>query len=665
MILFVLILPMLYLVNFLYIQYNIMEKIFIAIILNILLMLILLYSLSGLGIFKQKWFLVSYFFIVFCLNGSVFIKYRKKSKKMNIIELYKVNSNKTSLLLLIIISFGFFLRIYDSITRKDFSNGDVYTHYKMTVEALKGNTYTVFGSYNRGFHLIVIAIHWITGGSIYEIIRYIGPVLSSLSILAVYLLIKKILGKAPALYATLFYGCATFGNTLLRRQTISLSEAPVFFLIPISLLFLFYLKSNIEKRKMEFKNILGFSIPTFLIALIHPISAMYFQYILMIFLLLIILKYALNKISIKSSLNFKFSKKSILTTLILIIFVMPVTVYSYADMSKKMTDTSYKFEIETKDSSNKISTTNSDILGESSSSVNLFNDIFSFNEQHDLKSDVSSFQYITFIFILIIAIFTFFYFFKSDFFIVFFALSTLFLGFILLTGFGEPSMYSLRSSVYFIFLGLIFGGILLEKVLWKLFNFSKKLKVFNNLDNLTYKKWSHFFLIFILIFFMITIPFFKIGYSHTGYEDNIDATLKINNEYSMNDVILYSGKFGGGREGNIIIGNSGIYSDLRELVHYSPRNLTHNSINNKTIFIEKNYAFIFLEKKPYPLRTSDFEEVAYNDQNNNLVKVINNRENITKEVEIWVDEYIRYHEHIDIYYESDKIIVYLIEKNLR
>lgn len=642
-------------------KYDLIIKFLLSFTISIFFIILIMYILSLTNSFNRFNFIVFFFGVVIFSNLIVYFIYKKIGFKF-----LKFSGNdfkyKTIYFFLILI-FSFFLRIYDSYVRKDYSNVDVYNHYNMTLATLNGNPHAVFGSYNRGFHLIAIAIHWLTSASIYDCIRFLGPILCSISVIAVYIFIKNIKGKNPALLSALFYGCLTFDSPLLRRQTISLSETPIFFLMPLALMFLFYIFDDLKNSKIRYENILGFLLFTFLIAIIHPISAMYFQYILIMFLVMVLIKYFLKKFSKLHNSKITITKINVIAIFILILMVMPFTVYGYAKLSKEKSGSTYTFVVEAKNDNknNDFLNLNSDLLGDSSTFKNLLKDIFSSNEEK-LKNDVSLFLYYAIIFTIIILFLSIFYFFKKDFFTSFLASSIFFLGIILLTGFGEPSMYRLRSSVYFIFFALIFFGISVEKIIWKISQISKNIPNLKNYFTADFKKIFAFSFVFFFAVLAVSATFFNWGYTHLGYEDNVVVVLKIKNEYSMENVAVYSGDFGGSREGKIVTANCGIYYNLEELLYYSPMNLSRINNESQNIFDGRKQIFIFIEKKLYPLTIENFKEVAYADQLDDIKEDINNRESIIKKAEIWIEEYKRYHD-IEIYYETSNIVVYLIEKN--
>jgi len=639
------------------------EKLLIGISLNILTMIMLLYILSLVGCFTPLAFVFLYLLTLVAINGYFFMRGIARGEKKHFtapgvqdipVRLHRKLNDRKVLLLCLAVGVGFIVRLYDSFIRKDLSNCDAYIHYRMTLETLGGDNSINFSTYNRGFHLIIISIHWLTGASVYDCIRFTGPILCSLSVLAVYSFVKSVKGPAPALLAALLYGCVTFGNPLLRRQTISLSEAPVFFLIPLALIFAFHIKPDIEKKCIDYRNAAGFVLPAFLIALIHPISAMYFQYLVTIFLSIALSAYVAGRLQGRSTGRKTLDRRTAAAALIMaavIFLVMPVTVYGYADLSNKITGGSYIFEVEVEKPSGGTTTENSDLLGESGSSRSLFKDIFSFDDGHGFREEVSPPAYYGILFTTLVSLISALYFFRKDFFITFLGASVTVMGFILITGFGEPSMYRFRAGVYFIMFALIFWGVFLETSIRKISRLAGTMQALKG--TFVSDRNKLFTISFVLLFaFLITAaPFFTWGYTHLGYEDEVEITLDILGEFPAKNVTVFSGDFGGSREGIIIEGHGG-------------RHVTLEAFNNLTdeekLWNMTAYNFFIIENRPYPITADAFAETTYRGQIDDIRKALDSRENITREARAWLDRYSTDHGHVGIYFESDDITVYLL-----
>ncbi len=724
-----LVLPFLYVARNLYGKFGWIVQILIGVSFNILTFILLLFMLSLTDRFDRVSFIVSYLMTVISLNGYFFIVNMGKGSISKAIQsafkalteyirehfrfreyfCFRRDHCRESLLLFGIMVFAVILRFYDAISRSDLSNIDAYNHYLMSIDVMDGEPHDVFTPYNRGFHLLIIAIHWLSGISVYECVRFAGPILCSLSVPAVYVLVKEVTGRRPAQFATLLYGCVTMGNTLLHRQTISLSEAPVFLLMPVALIFVSRLETDLGNGRVVPGNVMGFLVPAILIALVHPISAMYFQYVLALFVLLQLLglwytdsqatgisrKVRLRKSSagsdstMGSSLRSSGPSGSLTIFIAVLLLVMPAIVAGHALLSKEFTGNYYNLSFEDSagngnsgDGSGNggpddINSGDADDGDNRMSGRETIVDIFSPGNDN-IKDKVSRAVFLAVLFTEVVSLAAVVYFHRKESFTSFMAASVSLLGFVLLTGIGEPTLYRFRSSVYFIMFALVFWGVIVEKVVWKISgllvtklaedpagnptgnltedptdDLAGEVKNSSSFSRLISDHLALHSIALLLVFLILAAaaPRFVPGYTHLGYEDSVTITLDIVEDYPAEQVSIFSSDFGSMREQKIIEAHGGRYMNLTRFNALSPGNRTANLTA---------YNFFIIEKEPYPLDVSVFEESGSDKDSNYLRDGILARENNTEEIVKWLDRYSAESGTVEIYFESSDIIVYLI-----
>jgi hypothetical protein len=258
----------------------------------------------------------------------------------------------------------------------------------------------------------------------------------------------------------------------------------------------------------------------------------------------------------------------------------------------------------------------------------------------------------------------------KDFFMTFLSTAVLMLGLTVLTGLGEPSMYRFRSSVFFIMFALVLGGVLLEKFIWKLGRVLSRMDISpapasryfsfgrNRIRYIRYLVRDHeramsgsLCVLFALL--LTATPFFDPGYTHLGYEDCVEVTLDIVEEFPAEEVIIISGDFGNDREGRIIRGNGGGYM---EFIAFNEM-----SAESKETGLQK-YSFFIIEREPYPLGRDAFGEIVYSGELDEMQNILDSREPETSLVLDWLQESAADFGELSIYYRSDEITVYLLEK---
>ena len=135
----------------------------------------------------------------------------------------------------------------------------------------------------------------------------------------------------------------------------------------------------------------------------------------------------------------------------------------------------------------------------------------------------------------------------------------------------------------------------------------------------------------------ILIPTTPPSLIHFGYEDSIETSLIIIEEYPEKDITFYSEKLFLINRERAIIEPEGDHLELHQLLYEQPENFTP----------ESKYNFIFLEKRPCIHRV--IKEFG-SDRSSSLIT----------DTKRWINEYEMYHDNIKIYFESENIIVYLI-----
>jgi len=265
------ILPFILVASKVFPQQDKLFQIYVSMIIGLFISVALVYLLSVFNVFNKVNFLVVYSLIVLVFN--VYLLGKIKQIRIS----FKFKLNFTFLLLLFVLCIGSYMRLYDPVEHIALGNVDFYKHLYFLKNTASGG---VFASYPRGLHIILALIYFVSNVNFYDIIRFAGALFGILSIGAVYCFMKQTFGKGAGIFATLFYSGFTIFNLLNVEQTGSWPTGFCFLLIPLLFYFALRLISNFRENNVEKRNLLMFIAIVFLISLIAPYVMLQMSYIL-------------------------------------------------------------------------------------------------------------------------------------------------------------------------------------------------------------------------------------------------------------------------------------------------------------------------------------------------------------------------------------------------
>lgn len=165
--------------------------------------------------------------------------------------------------------YSVFIRFHHAFTKLYFGASDSYVHLEWA-KRLGVNELYVNGVYPYGYQTIITTLQKIFGLDPYYIIRFIGPIASTLLILSiVYVVIKLTKSVTAGFLAMCIYVVLGFSYDLIWRQMHALPmEYAAIFILPGILYFSHYIKENSRRSIILAAECL------FLTVLIHPYSAL-------------------------------------------------------------------------------------------------------------------------------------------------------------------------------------------------------------------------------------------------------------------------------------------------------------------------------------------------------------------------------------------------------
>ena len=174
-------------------------------------------------------------------------------------------------LLLIMIIIRFTVRIVNPMAMA--SMADPYVHLTWA-KMMQSNLLFTDGLYPMGYHGIIASLGTIANVDIYHVVRFMGPIGSSILVVGFYWFIKSITKKPLiAIIGTIAFGLSTYNGLPLEffRQTLSLSmEFSMSFILP-GLVFLHdYIKEG-DKR-----DLVLFGITVVVVVMVHSYGALFF-----------------------------------------------------------------------------------------------------------------------------------------------------------------------------------------------------------------------------------------------------------------------------------------------------------------------------------------------------------------------------------------------------
>ncbi len=122
--------------------------------------------------------------------------------------------------------------------------GDATSHLWMTQQIIdQGNNNGI--NYPTSFHIVLSALHFVTGISIVQLFIIIVPFISCLVLLSLYLLVRKFINEKSALLAVFLMALISYHPAWYLRDATVVNVLAVFFFMPLIFLYLYkYLKEN-------------------------------------------------------------------------------------------------------------------------------------------------------------------------------------------------------------------------------------------------------------------------------------------------------------------------------------------------------------------------------------------------------------------------------------
>lgn len=252
-------------------------QIYVSMIIGLFISTALVYLLAAFGLFNKTNFLLSYGSLI--LIANIYFLRQVKHWRIN----FKLKLTGGFVLLLFAFAIGIYMRTYDPLKHISLGSGDFYVHLQFIKETAGGH---IFSSYPRGYHIVLALVNFILNIDFYALARFAGAVFGIISIGAVYCLMRQVFGKKAAVFATLFYSGLSFLNYLTIEEIGLFAQGFGFVLIPFAVYFALGLVNDFKEGALQRRNILLFVFIVFLLGLISPYAMLetsYFLYILLFF----------------------------------------------------------------------------------------------------------------------------------------------------------------------------------------------------------------------------------------------------------------------------------------------------------------------------------------------------------------------------------------------
>lgn len=246
-------------------------QVYISMIIGLFCSVALVYLLAIFNVFNKVNFLISYGSVIFVSN-LYFLRQTKHPKVS-----FKLRLTPSFALLLFAFGIGSYMRLYEPLQHVSLGSGDFYWHLRFLKSTAVG---LVFTAYPRGYHIILTLIHYLSNLDSYLIARFVGAFFGIVSIGAVYCLVKHVFSTKAAILATIFYSGFSLFNYLIIEEIGFFSQGFGFVLIPFLIYFALKLVNNFKEDSVRKRNILVFIFIVFLLSLISPYTMLQMSYVL-------------------------------------------------------------------------------------------------------------------------------------------------------------------------------------------------------------------------------------------------------------------------------------------------------------------------------------------------------------------------------------------------
>ncbi len=236
-------------------------QIYVSMIIGLFSSMALVYLLAAFNAFNKTNFLLSYGSII--LVSNLYLLRQRKHWRIS----FKLKLTGGFVLLLFAFAIGSYMRLYDPLKHISLGSGDFYSHLRFLKETADGY---IFSSYPKGYHIISVLINLVSNIDFYILARFAGAIFGIVSIGAVYCLMKQVFGIKAAIFAALFYSGFTLFNYLTIEQVGLFAQGFGFVLIPFLVYFALELVNNFKEGAFRRRNTLLFIFIIFLLSLITP-----------------------------------------------------------------------------------------------------------------------------------------------------------------------------------------------------------------------------------------------------------------------------------------------------------------------------------------------------------------------------------------------------------
>jgi hypothetical protein len=167
-----------------------------------------------------------------------------------------------------------YIRLPDPLSHHALGGNDPWGHLVLCKALERGDllaSHHFFSYYPRGYHFLVLIMAELTRGSVYEIMRLSGPLLSLIGVIGAYAVGKRLASTTGGLLAAMVYAIPPYQHLVLPALQTALEPDRVsFVLLPAFLLVLVETMESGENRSAGFLLAGGICL-----VLIHPLSVQF------------------------------------------------------------------------------------------------------------------------------------------------------------------------------------------------------------------------------------------------------------------------------------------------------------------------------------------------------------------------------------------------------